>query len=187
MGSAPPSEAHSLRWSIADLKALIFIFFPSPFPPKFVSTALCFQQFIARYSTLLALPHSATLTIISNPSTKMPETTSKTTLWIGWALVGKFLNSFPLFFFSSYMQRERKFPSIYNNWNCFWTNDIRRCVFVSRQADLHEKMEGRNESSSLFVHRKQNLVPTHIANEVDEQGDLCSFESIFFFLLWTPC
>ena len=78
MGSAPPSEAHSLRWSIADLKALIFIFFPSPFPPKFVSTALCFQQFMARYSTLLALPYSATLTLISNPSTKMPETTSKT-------------------------------------------------------------------------------------------------------------
>lgn len=89
---------------------------------------------------------------------------------MGWALVGKFLNSFPLLFFSSYMQRERKFPSIYNNWNCFWTNDIRGCVFVSSQADLHEKMEGRNVSSSLFVHRKQNLVPTHIANEVAEQG-----------------
>ena len=41
---------------------------------------------------------------------------------------------------------------------------------MSRQADLHEKMEGRNVSSSLFVHRKQNLVPTHISNEVAEKG-----------------
>ena len=62
---APPSPATWLRFAMADLKALVFIVFPSPFAPKSVSTALCFRQFIARYSSL---PPPLTL-LISSPTT----------------------------------------------------------------------------------------------------------------------